>query len=125
MLRQAAEWARAETGPFVGAVLDGLDLGAKRYGETDYEGRDNAEGGLFECRDLAAYSLMDYADMDNDLAAGADREAVEDARMFLGRALRAAAEADQCLRSARALRSEARRDARLAPLTRQTKGVAP
>lgn len=125
MLRQAAEWARAERGPFVGAVLAGLDLGAKRYGETDYEGRDNAEGALFECRDLAAYSLMDYADMDNDLEAGADRDAVDDARMLLGRAMKAAVEADTCLRQARSIRAEARRDARMEPLKRQTKGVAP
>lgn len=123
-LLQAADAAGVDHN-FAESVMSGLDLGAQRYGEDDYRDRDNAEGGSFESRDAAAYALMDYDAMDADLAAGADPELIESARMHLAQAMRLAAELELCFLVARRSRAEARAAKRLTPLRRQTKGTAP
>lgn len=125
VLQQAAESAGVEAKGFIRHVLDGLAIGAERYGELDYEGRDNAEGGSFEARDVAAYALMEWADLENDLEAGLDEDYVQTARMYLGEAIRSAAKAASMLEMARRERQRGRDDRNLPPLRRQTSGVAP
>ena len=59
LVRDAKRWYGVDCGPYVGAVLARLELGATRYGDDAFLERDNVRELLEETADLAGYALLE------------------------------------------------------------------